>query len=222
MLLLLLKKIYLFLAVLGLCSCKGFLLVGESRGHSLAVVHELLIVGFSCCGLRALGVRASVAAAPQLWGPGSVVVAHGLRCSTACGIFPDQGWNPRPRRVHRQADSLPLSHQGSPEDCFLKDREGRRGSLKVLEGNPPFFLESAPAGAYEKARGRRGGNEGGAETGSEGAPGSALACRGAGCETGQAVKGVHWDSRLSRGLRAAKCTGASDAFSGTGLAASGF
>ena len=24
---------------------------------------------------------------------GSVVVAHGLRCSTACGIFPEQAWN---------------------------------------------------------------------------------------------------------------------------------
>ena len=23
----------------------------------------------------------------------SVVVTHGLSCSTACGIFPDQGWN---------------------------------------------------------------------------------------------------------------------------------
>lgn len=69
---------------------------------------------------------------------------------------------------------------------------------------------------------RRGGNEGGAETGSEGAPGSTLACRGAGCETGRAVRGVRWDSGLSRYLRAAKCTGVSDAFSGTGLVASGF
>ena len=25
---------------------------------------------------------------------GSVVVAHGLSCSAACGIFPDQGSNP--------------------------------------------------------------------------------------------------------------------------------
>ena len=34
---------------------------------------------------------------------GSVVVAHGPSCSTACGIFPDQGSNPCP--LHWQADS---------------------------------------------------------------------------------------------------------------------
>ena len=38
-------------------------------------------------------------------------MAHGLGCSEACGIFPDQGWNPC--LLHWQVDSLPLSHQGS-------------------------------------------------------------------------------------------------------------
>ena len=33
----------------------------------------------------------------------------------ACGIFPDQG--PNPCLLHWQADSLPLSHQGSPILC---------------------------------------------------------------------------------------------------------
>ena len=42
----------------------------------------------------------------------SVVVAHGLSCSAACGLFPDQGSNPCP--LHWQADSQPLRHQGSP------------------------------------------------------------------------------------------------------------
>ena len=37
---------------------------------------------------------------------------HGLSCSTACGIFPDQGSNPCP--LHWQVDSLPLCHQGIP------------------------------------------------------------------------------------------------------------
>ena len=70
---------------------------------------------------------------------------------------------------------------------------------------------------------RRGGNEGGAETGGEGAPGgSTLACRGAGREAGWAVRGTRWGSGLSRCLRAAEGTGVSDAFAGTGLAASGF
>ena len=48
---------------------------------------------------------------------GSVVVAHGLSCSAACGILPDQGSNPCP--LHWQADSQPLRHQGSPILPFL-------------------------------------------------------------------------------------------------------
>ena len=48
---------------------------------------------------------------------GSVVVAHGPSCSAACGIFPDQGSNPRP--LHWQADSQPLRHQGSPLVLFF-------------------------------------------------------------------------------------------------------
>ena len=43
---------------------------------------------------------------------GSVIVAHGPSRSAACGILPDQGSNPCP--LHRQADSQPLCHQGSP------------------------------------------------------------------------------------------------------------
>ena len=41
-----------------------------------------------------------------------------LRCPTACGIFPDQGWNLC--LLHWQADSLPLRHQGSPGMFFWK------------------------------------------------------------------------------------------------------
>ena len=47
---------------------------------------------------------------------GSVIVAHGPSCSTACGIFPDQDSNPCP--LHWQADSQPLRHQGSPTKFF--------------------------------------------------------------------------------------------------------
>ena len=36
----------------------------------------------------------------------SVVVAHGLSCSTACGLFPDQGLNPCP--LHWWVDSYPV------------------------------------------------------------------------------------------------------------------
>ena len=47
--------------------------------------------GFSGCGLRA-------------YSTGSVVVVHGLSCSMACEIFPDQGLNPC--LLHSQADFL--------------------------------------------------------------------------------------------------------------------
>ncbi|XP_032500222.1 POC1 centriolar protein homolog B isoform X1 [Phocoena sinus] len=43
---------------------------------------------------------------------------HGSRAQPlrACGILPDRGTNPRP--LHRQADSQPLRHQGSPCKAF--------------------------------------------------------------------------------------------------------
>ena len=48
---------------------------------------------------------------------GSVIVAHGLCRSAACGILPGQGSNPCP--LHWQADSQPLCHQGSPVSPFV-------------------------------------------------------------------------------------------------------
>ena len=81
-------------------SVRGLSLVAASGGHSsswcagLSLSWPLL--------LRSTGSRRA----------GSVVVAHGLSCSAACGIFPDQGSNPCP--LHWQADSQPLRHQGSP------------------------------------------------------------------------------------------------------------
>ena len=87
-------------------SVRGLSLVAASRGHSssrctgLSLLRPLL--------LQSTGSRCA----------GSVVVAHGPSCSAACGIFPDQGSNPRP--LHWQADSQPLRHQGSPEHKHLK------------------------------------------------------------------------------------------------------
>ena len=84
---------------------RGLSLVAASGGHSssrcasLSLLQPLL--------LRSTGSRRA----------GSVVVAHGPSCSTACGIFPDQGSNPCP--LHWQADSQPLRHQESPEILFL-------------------------------------------------------------------------------------------------------
>ena len=40
------------------------------------------------------GASASVVPTPEQYSTGSVAVGHGISCSTACGIFPDQGSNP--------------------------------------------------------------------------------------------------------------------------------
>ena len=100
--------IYLFI-YFWLCwvfvSMRGLSLVAASRGHSSS----------QCAGLspsRPLPLRSTGSRRT-----GSVVVAHGLSCSAACGIFLDQGSNPCP--LHWQADSQPLRHQGSPLQLFL-------------------------------------------------------------------------------------------------------
>ena len=57
----------------------GLSLVAASRLYPLVVVLGLLIAAVSLvmgCGL---------------WSADPVVVAHGLSCSAACGILPDQG-----------------------------------------------------------------------------------------------------------------------------------
>ena len=99
------KKLFIYLFIyFWLCwvfvSVRGLSLVAASGGHSSS----------RCAGLslsRPLLLRSTSSRRT-----GSVVVAHGLSCSAACGIFPDQGSNPSP--LHWQADSQPLRHQGSP------------------------------------------------------------------------------------------------------------
>ena len=77
------KFIYLFLAVLGLRCCTwAFSSCGEQGLLLVAVCGLLIVVAFLVAW--ALGAQASV------------VVAHGLSCSAACGTFPDQGSNPCP------------------------------------------------------------------------------------------------------------------------------
>ena len=79
----------------------GLSLVAESGGYS-----SLWCAGFSLRwllllrstgsrhkGFSSCGTRASVVVARGLQSTGSVVVAHRLSCSAACGIFPDQGSN---------------------------------------------------------------------------------------------------------------------------------
>ena len=104
--------IYLFLAVLGLCCYSGFFSsCGEWGLLSGCGARASHCAGFSCCRAQALGTWTSVVVAHGLKSTGSIVVVHGLSCSMACGIFPDQGWNPP--LLHCQAESSSLSSQGS-------------------------------------------------------------------------------------------------------------
>ena len=99
---------FFFLLFFWLCwvfiSVRGLSLVAANGGHSSSW----------CAGLslwRPLLLRSTSSRRA-----GSAVVAHGLSCSTVCGIFPDQGSNLCP--LHWQADSQPLRHQGSPCSLF--------------------------------------------------------------------------------------------------------
>ena len=102
------KFIYLWLCWV-FVPLRGLSLVAASGDHSssrcagLSLSRPLL--------LRSTGSRRA----------GSVVVAHGPSRSAACGIFPDQGSNPCP--LHWQADSQPLSHQGSPRGGLFITRK---------------------------------------------------------------------------------------------------
>ena len=84
------------------CSKRGLLFVAV-RGFSLQWLLLLQSMGSRHASFSSCGVRASVVVARGLWSTGLVVVVHGLCCSTACGIFPDQGLNLLP--LHWQADS---------------------------------------------------------------------------------------------------------------------
>ena len=78
---------------------RGFSLVAASGGYSL-----LRCTGFSLWWLVfVVEHRLQVCGLQLLWDAGSVVVAHGLSCSAACGIFPDRGSNPC--SLHWQVDS---------------------------------------------------------------------------------------------------------------------
>ena len=95
--------------------------------HSL---HDEFLSFFLCwvfvalCGLlitvvsllRSTGFRSmgSVVAAHRLWSTVSIVVTYGLSCSTACGIFPDQGSNLCPPAM--EGGFLPPS---SPAKCLI-------------------------------------------------------------------------------------------------------
>ena len=91
--------IVIILAALGLHCCeRAFSSCGERGllfvavpGFSLRWLLLLRSTGYRHTGFSNCGTWAQ-----QLWLAGSVVVAHGLSCSMACGIFLDKGSNPCP------------------------------------------------------------------------------------------------------------------------------
>ena len=68
---------------------RGLSLVAVSGGCSSLLCWASHCDGFSRCRVQALGTWVSV------------VVAHGLSCSEACGIFSDQGLNSSPALAGR-------------------------------------------------------------------------------------------------------------------------
>ena len=88
-----------------------------SGGYSLVAVHGLLVsvASLVVCGAQALVVEAHglISCGLRVLEHGlNSCVAHGLSCSSVCGIFPVQGSNLCP--LHWQMNSYPRSHQGSP------------------------------------------------------------------------------------------------------------
>ena len=96
----------------------GFFSSCGERGLLFLVVSSLVVEHWlQAHGLQQLWLMDSVVVAHSLQSTGSVVVAHGLTCSAACGIFPDQGLSLSP--LHWKVDSYPLCHQGSPVSTFF-------------------------------------------------------------------------------------------------------
>ena len=115
---------WVFVSVRGLSPVAASGDHSSSRCASLSLSRPLL--------LRSTGSRRA----------GSVVVAHGPSCSAVRGIFPDQGSNPC--RLHWQADSQPLRHQGSPAGRFLTTASTGKSSLfSIVElfspSHPDFY-----------------------------------------------------------------------------------
>ena len=97
------------------CGKWGYLLL-QCVGFSLWWLLWLQSTGSRAHGLQQLWHLESVIPASGLQSTGLIVVAHGLSCSKACGIFLNQELNAC--LLHWQGDSLPLSQQGSPSFAF--------------------------------------------------------------------------------------------------------
>lgn len=82
---------------------------------------------------------------PQALGhTGAAVLGHGLSCSRACGIFPDQGSDRCP--LHCKAHFKPLDHKGSPGKIPFK----RRTVYSVTEIRNIFYTYKSFILGYTK------------------------------------------------------------------------
>ena len=98
--------------MLVLCCCTGFPLVVERRGNASCSAWASQCGGFSCCKAQALeysGFSNCGTGAQQLWETGLVDPQHAGSSQT----------RDRTHLLHCQADSLPLSHKGSPTTWFF-------------------------------------------------------------------------------------------------------
>ena len=77
----------------------------------------LLSTGSRVCELQQLQREGSEVLVPRSQSTDSVVVAYRLSCSTASGIFPDQGSNPC--LLHWQVDSFTTELPVKPYLCLL-------------------------------------------------------------------------------------------------------
>ena len=105
---------FIYLAALVPGCCIGFSLLVVRGGYSSVVGWGVLTAVASLVAEHGLqGVWAPLPEDPGLESTGSVVVAHGLSCSTAVG----SSWTRD--RIHSSSLAgkfLPLSHQGSPKE----------------------------------------------------------------------------------------------------------
>ena len=113
------KKDFIYLFVgLGSLLLRGPLSSCGERGLLSSFSAQASHCGvFSCFGAQALTWEGFCSCDSQLQSTGSIIAAPGLSCSMACGIFVIQGSNLC--LLHWQADSLLLSHQGSPSSFLF-------------------------------------------------------------------------------------------------------
>ena len=117
--------VFIYFWLCWVCCSMGFSLVQGSWGCSLIAMHGPHCSGFSCCRAWAAGhmglSSCSIVAVPRLESTGSVLGALGLRCSTACGVFSDQGRTLAPVVAGR---------------CFTTEPPGRPHKFIFLRHNP--------------------------------------------------------------------------------------